>query len=839
MDNFAKIPPMRSKNLQIKNAQSFLKFAQDEVLKCRKNLQKQFIKLDGRNFGLYQSKEIDRFFKYAYEAVKTEYFDDFYPPDEKIPFVVIAIGSYAFCEVSVKSSVDFAVIYKTIQGFNCDKFSQSYVSFLEKMGLDLSYKIYEISELFDQTKDNIELKTLFAQIRFVSGSKKLYITARDEINRLKSYKKDEFIKYHLEKLSPFDDIKFLSQCPDLKNGYGGFYDFKRIFWLLNSICDQNPKIQALKFLSEDEFASLSLSADFISSLRSALQISGGENILQSSFLQNITELMQIKEKKMLNSQILLLVKMLFAMQNITIYSRFLARCAFGKYFKSNLSFSQKKFCKNGKFFIINNVVHSPIHAKKFDLPNLLKSLNNLPDLHLKFSVETIVLFQKTQINKKDIDTQLNAFLKIFYRDHSFGILKALLDGEILFSLVKPMEHTRHLARLEGYKFSVDEYSLLCVRYIENIKDDFVKSLYDELCLDSKALLKLVAFMHEVALNLGGDHNVMGANIFRAYASKLNLNSDAINLGVTLIKNHSLMNAITLGKQSKQDILTFISHIGDKKTLKMLYILTYAMVSATNDGYYSPINAKILRQLYENAANSFENSDKNLLDIAAKRAKKENLIKKQKTFLELNDANQNKILGIKSNLLFVQHQAIDIINTALWAKDCANIAINLQNKNNFCLQMIVKQGWNMIMLLNKLNHLDLEYMEIFELFDDKFFVKLQYSKKASQNEMKSMQNTIISALCDKTKPNLIKPQIKENEFKFEPLYSPNYAKFTINAKDQRGFMAFVLSVFEKFDLKVANARIQTIKNRTRNLFLIEKNANLDDKFDKIKEILTKE
>ncbi len=60
---------------------------------------------------------------------------------------------------------------------------------------------------------------------------------------------------------------------------------------------------------------------------------------------------------------------------------------------------------------------------------------------------------------------------------------------------------------------------------------------------------------------------------------------------------------------------------------------------------------------------------------------------------------------------------------------------------------------------------------------------------------------------------------------------------INAKDQRGLMAYILGVFELFDIKVANARIQTIKNRTRNLFLIQKNENLETKYSSIINLIT--
>ena len=96
----------------------------------------------------------------------------------------------------------------------------------------------------------------------------------------------------------------------------------------------------------------------------------------------------------------------------------------------------------------------------------------------------------------------------------------------------------------------------------------------------------------------------------------------------------------------------------------------------------------------------------------------------------------------------------------------------------------------------------------------------------------METMIIGALCDKQKAKTAKPIIYENEISLDKDHSKIYAKININAKDQRGLMAYVLSIFEKFDIKVANVRAQTIKNRTRNLFLIQKDNNLDKNYEAI-------
>lgn len=824
------------KSLKHKNEDEMLEFCKDGVLKCKKSLKHQFGKLAGKSFGAYQSKEIDKFIKHAFLAVKLKYFGEFDPDDDKIPLSVIALGSYALSEMSVKSSIDLLISYKNIPGYNIKEIVDHYALFLKNINLDINCMVFEVGEIFDKVKDDIELKTMFYQIRYICASKQLYKLSRDEVGELKNYKKDEFIKWHLDKLMPYDTIAPLSQKPDIKNGYGGFYDYKRIYWLLNGLDKNSPKFHALKVMSEKELSELNLSVDFISSLRSALQISGGEDELKSEYLSGAASVMQIKEKKMLEPEVLLAVKTLFSMHTIGLYSRYLAKALFPAFFKSDLSFKDKKLCRlRSGLYNISNTIYVPLKKKPKQICDIIKDLNSLPDVPLKFDITTIFYLKKTIIKKDSIDANLAAFKKIFSRDNSSQILKALLDSELLFLFMKPMEHTRHLAAIDGYhSHSVDEYSLLCVNVLENIKDKFIKSLYDELCPAGKTVLKMALLMHDVGKGLVGDHLNMGANIFRAYANKLGFDTKAVNLGVNLIKNHTLMNNVANREDiyNQQVILNFISYIGDAQSLKLLYVITYCMNNATSDGFYNSYTAKLLRELYEIGMKSFENSDENLLDEAARRVKKENAIKKCKDFLELSKDEQNMIFDIGSNLMFIKYPPSEIVRIALWANSCSNISINIQNKDSFCVEIITKRGWNITMVLGKLSDLDLAYMEIFELFDNKVFIKLEYNHVASKEQMKNMETMIIGALCDKQKAKTAKPIIYENEISLDKDHSKIYAKININAKDQRGLMAYVLSIFEKFDIKVANVRAQTIKNRTRNLFLIQKDNNLDKNYEAI-------
>jgi [protein-PII] uridylyltransferase len=49
-----------------------------------------------------------------------------------------------------------------------------------------------------------------------------------------------------------------------------------------------------------------------------------------------------------------------------------------------------------------------------------------------------------------------------------------------------------------------------------------------------------------------------------------------------------------------------------------------------------------------------------------------------------------------------------------------------------------------------------------------------------------------------------------------------------AKNQQGLLAFVIEVFDEFDIDIATAKISTIRQMARDMFLIEKSSGICEK-----------
>ncbi|MCD8212571.1 MAG: ABC transporter ATP-binding protein, partial [Campylobacter sp.] len=220
-------------------------------------------------------------------------------------------------------------------------------------------------------------------------------------------------------------------------------------------------------------------------------------------------------------------------------------------------------------------------------------------------------------------------------------------------------------------------------------------------------------------------------------------------------------------------------------------------------------------------------------------KKEHSIKRNQAYEQLPKALPAKILAITSNLVFAKYGASEIINLSKAANDCAELDVLVQNQQNLSLQIISNTPVNLASLLANLADFDLAYMEIFELFDKKIYIRLDFNKSVKASELNDIKRLARNSLTVGEIPKPLKPNINKDEINFDINHSKDYAKLSINAKDQRGLMAYVMSVLNKLDFRITSARIQTIKNRTRNLFLIEKSDRLCRNGEEILNLLISE
>jgi len=152
---------------------------------------------------------------------------------------------------------------------------------------------------------------------------------------------------------------------------------------------------------------------------------------------------------------------------------------------------------------------------------------------------------------------------------------------------------------------------------------------------------------------------------------------------------------------------------------------------------------------------------------------------------------------------------------------------ISNEDHLSINVIRGQAFNIGYLLGKLTYLDLVQMDIYKLFDGKKYFQIDFNEKVEACDIELICELVDNSFDMNKKVSLKKPIILKGEIEINCEHSKSYALMHVNTKNQHGLMAYFMSVFDEHGIDIAMAKIQTIKNRTRNLLLIEKTGLLCD------------
>ncbi len=165
---------------------------------------------------------------------------------------------------------------------------------------------------------------------------------------------------------------------------------------------------------------------------------------------------------------------------------------------------------------------------------------------------------------------------------------------------------------------------------------------------------------------------------------------------------------------------------------MLYVVTYADISAVGKTIYKSSTASLLRQLYLQSRPAFENVA--LLTQSARRVAKQETIKKAKEYKELPNILKKKVMNIASNQIFLQVRASEILDIAIRAYKVDDYTYEILNKDSLIIRIIRKVPLNLGFLLGKLEFLNISTMNIFKLYDNKKFFEIRFSEKIDDDDI---------------------------------------------------------------------------------------------------------
>ncbi|WP_309497525.1 nucleotidyltransferase [Sulfurovum sp.] len=787
-------------------------------------LEETFATSGGKDFLVKHTKKIDSILKLVYKVATRDMFGDYLPMKNSIPIALIALGSYGREQLCVHSDIDLMIVYKDVPGYNLKEMIEKMLYILWDTGLKLGHRVHTIDDLYKVSKTDITIKTALIESRFIEGSNFIWMETQNAITQIRHDNIKEFIQLKVQEQKEKHSKHPLTMEPNLKEGVGGFRDANLVYWVGQILYNvNNIKNLPTSIVQEKEYRSFRIALEFLFRVRSALHLVARkkEDKLRLDLIPDTASLLGYQQGR--DGQMKFAKKVTESLKIIRLYSSIWMNRLTSEYIvdekEKNFIYPKKE---NQDFDLLLKQLCTHANKPFYAHPTFLQALISAP-------------------RPERLDAPLYKIMyTIFEQPYSYAILRTLSYVRLLKYAIPPIRKVVDLPQFDGYhKYAVDIHSIYCVYHLEHIQEPDIKVLYEALDHDEQVMLKIVTFLHDAGKGRKKDHHYVGTSLFKIFASKLKMNETLIKTGETLITYHTLMSKVAQREDlyNEKIILGFAAHFKTKKLLDMIYILTYADMQGVGGDVYNSFSSKLIRTLYTQSLEVLGRTDR--LDEAEKRVKKEESLKRNTTFRSLQKVQQKKILKIPSNLLFLRYSTKRILAISQKAFETKNYEFHISNTKHLTIEILRTHSFNLSYLLGKLSNLDVVNMDIYKLFDGLKYFKIDFSQTVTAEEVGLIEGFIHDSFTTTRRNAMHIPQIQKSELNIDCEHTKTLAVMHLNSQNQKGLLAFIIDIFDELGIDIVSAKIHTLKNRTRDMFLIEKNGNFCHNVDLIIDKLTGE
>ncbi len=783
----------------------------------------------GKDFFLKHTKNTDEFLTLLYKFILKKKFSIYQPNKNSIPLTLIALGSYGREQLCIYSDIDLLILYEDIPVYNLENIIEEFITLAWDCGLKLGSRVHEISKIKEEVKSDVTIKTSIIESRVIYGSKRLWFKYQNNLNDIKQNEQLVFVQ---EKMQEHKNrlLKYpLCMQINVKDGYGGIREANMVFWMANIIYG----VKRLKDLlhiefTEKQYSKYRLSLDYIFQVRNHLHniAKKQQDTIRFEILPELSCKLGFKDTPRYTKERQTMAKVFESLHNVHFFTTIMVKKFTRQimFKKTNIS-KLKKFRIKKNIFIVKDTVYASFHIKNKDLNTLLEELILLPANIKKFDRSYIYHVSKTILPlEKNIEYK-QLIKKLLYKEFLYPIIKLLYNAKLFSYIFSFAKLIINQPQFDAYhELPVDIHSISALKQLNDIKDENVKKVYDNLSLMDKSLLRFSIFFHDVGKGRSLDHHNEGASLFKKFSDDLNFDVIHIQKITKLIKIHNMMSKISSNEDiySEKVILNFVNLVQNKECLDLLYVLTYADISAVGKNIYNDFVSILLRDLYSQTIPAFDNLE--LLDETSRRIAKLNTIKKLARYKELSSLMKKKITYISSNQLFLQLKAADILDLSIKAKSVKNYMYKILNEEVLIIRIIRSSALNLGYLLGKLEFLDISHMNIFKLFDEKKCFEIKFTQKINESYLSWIEEIINESFDMGKIAQIKKPYILKNEVEIECNHTQYLASLRIKSKNQKGLLAFITKILDDFSIEIRSAKLYISRGKVRNLFLIEKNGN---------------
>lgn len=543
----------------------------------------------------------------------------------KFNFALASAGSFSRRELSPYSDIDIMFIASSVEESKNE--IASLITKFWDSGIEVSHTIRDYSDIQKFAVEDLHTFTQFFETRFLLGSEKIYnkwnqnlissLTEKLQADILKKLIADVQLRYDKYGDSP----KLLE--PNVKLSAGSLRDLQSIEWmyiiatkvLLNK---QSELTQVEAFISMLKDNGLTTCAECSRLLESYKLILGVRNLLHLISDQRTDRFeftYQNKISKMFSHQTNAL--------EIFMQKYFNAATTINRFTKSMIKKFQDEITNplpdSLSFDLDDDFIlrGKTIYFKGIQSPNLSVMLRGFfyrgehsARFDEKFRSQ-IIEYAESQNDSDSIKNESSVFFReILKMPKNVGQTLSVMNELGLLGAFLP-----EFKELNGFMqhgvyhcYTADVHTLITIENLEKLEKDttLLGKIFN--LFKDKEILYLAMLFHDIAkpINISG-HEIIGSEMASSIMQRLGYSEDEINKVRFLVKNHLLMEQVAFRRNlnDPETLNNFASNFSTVEELNLLYLVTFADLSAVNSAVWTVWKSELLSELYRKSKEMIE------------------------------------------------------------------------------------------------------------------------------------------------------------------------------------------------------------------------------------------
>lgn len=784
---------------------------------------------------------------------------------------LIAVGGYGREELFPYSDIDLLILLPDNVSDEQNKEIGTLIGILWDLGLNIGHSVRSLQECIDEAVNDSTIQTNLLESRLLCGSQVIYTRffievkqQLDPTNFLASKVSEQNNRH-----AKFNDTAYNLE-PNIKESPGGLRDIQTILWLSQSQGLGNNWLELAKngVISQEELTEIKRHERNLHTLRIRLHYLAkrSEDRLLFDFQNELAANLGLVNTEGQRASEQLMQSYYRSARFITLINEILL-----KSFALTSPSSESTVVINERFVSSHQLLETSSPDLFQDKPSAILECFLLLQQHPELEGFSPLLLRQLQDATKLITKEFREspdnqqlFLTILKQEYGvhqslrrmnrYGVLGKYIPpfGKIIGQMQHDLFHV----------YTVDEHTL---KLLGNLRRFSKPQLEHEFPLCSQLftefekpyLLYLAAIFHDIAKGRGGDHSALGKKDAKRFCSAHQLPVEDTELVIWLVEKHLQLSKMAQKSDLSDPVVIeqFAKLMGSKMRLTALYLLTVADVRATSPSVWNAWKAKLLESLFLETQHILNDPTFTVKNAIAARQEK---AKAKLSKYGLEPEAYAEFWGNAGEGYFSKYNSNEI------AWQTRRLIPHVFTEKSIVRARLSREGNGIEVMIYTRSYQDL-FARICNFFD-RIGYSIGEAKIFTTNHDYALNNFIVldastreisyTGLLKHIEENLgdkiiktvdVEPPIKgrvdrqvkhmpiTTKVMFDSLPEGSHQMLDIIACDQPGLLANIAFILIEHNVKVHNAKINTLGNRAEDTFLISGHDDLALSGDKMQEL----